>query len=37
MKLRKITTIVDEVLAEGGAAVDPVARTAVVAAVIENP
>lgn len=37
MKLRKITTIVDEVLTEGGETVDPVARTAVVAAVIENP
>lgn len=37
MKLRKVTTIVDEVLMEGGQAVDPVARTAVVAAIIENP
>src|SRR5690625_3831158 len=37
MKLRKITTIVDEVLMEGGRSVDPVARTAVVAAIIENP
>ncbi|GAA4118722.1 amino acid synthesis family protein [Enteractinococcus coprophilus] len=37
MKLRKITTIVDEVLMEGGKGVDPVARTAVVAAIIENP
>lgn len=37
MQLRKITTIVDEVLLEGGKSVDPTARTAVVAAIIENP
>src|SRR5699024_5721434 len=37
MKVRKITTIIDEVLLEGGKEVDPTARTAVVAAIIENP
>ncbi len=37
MKLRKMTTIVDEVMLEGGRAVEPAARTAVVAAIIENP
>lgn len=37
MKVRKITTIVEEVLLEGGKDVEPAARTAVVAAIIENP
>jgi hypothetical protein len=37
MKIRKITTSVEEVLIEGGVPVDPVARIAVVLAVIENP
>lgn len=37
MKLRKISTIVDEIMMEGGQTVDPAARIAVVAAVIENP
>jgi len=37
MKLRKVFTLVEETLEEGGEAVDPVARIAVVAAVIENP
>lgn len=37
MKVRKITTIIDEVLLEGGKEVEPTARTAVVAAIIENP
>ena len=37
MKVRKITTIVEEVLSEGGRDVEPAARTAVVAAIIENP
>ena len=37
MQVRKITTIIDEVLTEGGRDVDPVARTVVVAAIIENP
>lgn len=37
MDIRKIVTIVDEVHAEGGRAVEPAARVAVVAAVIANP
>ncbi|RAJ56603.1 amino acid synthesis protein [Streptomyces sp. Amel2xB2] len=37
MNVRKIVTYVDEVVTEGGRAVSPPARTAVVAAVIENP
>lgn len=37
MNVRKIVTTVDEVHSEGGAAVSPAARTAVVAAVITNP
>ena len=37
MKLRKIVTIVEETLLEGGEPVDPVHRVAVVYAVIENP
>ncbi|MGW6697442.1 amino acid synthesis family protein [Nocardia sp. NPDC055049] len=37
MNIRKIVTIVEEVLTEGGRAVTPPARLAVVAAVIENP
>lgn len=37
MRVRKIVTHVEEVLAEGGRPVDPAARVAVVAAVIENP
>ncbi|GAA1791099.1 amino acid synthesis family protein [Planosporangium flavigriseum] len=37
MKLRKILTIRDEVTVEGGKLVEPVAETAVVLAVIENP
>lgn len=37
MKLRKLTTIVDEVLTEGDRTVSPTARTVIVAAVIENP
>jgi hypothetical protein len=37
MKIRKIITIVDETLLEGGQAVSPAARVAVVAAIIENP
>ena len=37
MNVRKIITIVDEVRTEGGRPVDPAARVAVVAAVIENP
>src|SRR5699024_11283983 len=37
MKLRKITTIVDEITCEGGRPVEPAARTAVVTAIIENP
>lgn len=37
MEIRKIVTIVDEVHAEGGRPVEPVARVAVVAAVIANP
>ena len=37
MNVRKITTIVEEIVSEGGQAVEPVARVAVVAAVIDNP
>ena len=37
MKLRKIVTVVEETLTEGGRPVDPAARVAVVAAIIENP
>lgn len=37
MKLRKITTVVDDVHREGDRAVNPSARTAVVLAVVENP
>lgn len=37
MKVRKIVTVVEEVHEEGGRAVDPPARVAIVAAVIENP
>ncbi len=37
MNIRKIVTLVDEVLTEGGRPVDPPARTVVVVAVIENP
>lgn len=37
MNVRKIVTVVDEVLTEGGRPVEPAARVAVVAAVIENP
>ncbi|MEU1980869.1 amino acid synthesis family protein [Nocardia sp. NPDC019395] len=37
MNVRKIATIVEEILLEGGRPVAPVARVAVVAAVIENP
>lgn len=37
MRLRKITTIVEEIVSEGGRPVEPAARIAVVAAVIKNP
>lgn len=37
MKIRKIVTIVEEIRSEGGREVDPAARVAIVAAVIENP
>ncbi|GAA1098766.1 amino acid synthesis family protein [Tsukamurella spumae] len=37
MKLRKIVTVVEEIRTEGGRTVEPAARVAVVAAVIENP
>ena len=37
MNIRKIVTFVDETVREGGRPVSPVARVAVVAAVIENP
>lgn len=37
MKVRKIVTIVEEVLTEGGRSVEPAAKVAIVAAVIENP
>ncbi|MGA7204159.1 MAG: amino acid synthesis family protein, partial [Specibacter sp.] len=37
MKIRKVVTIVEEIAMEGGRAVSPAARVAIVAAVIENP
>ncbi|MGQ7788237.1 amino acid synthesis family protein [Nesterenkonia sp. K-15-9-6] len=37
MTIRKITTIIEEIHHEGGRVVEPAARVAVVAAVIENP
>lgn len=37
MKVRKITTVVEELATEGGRPVEPVARVAVVAVVIDNP
>ncbi|MDP9886063.1 hypothetical protein J2W21_003588 [Sinomonas atrocyanea] len=37
MNVRKIVTLIDETTREGGRAVEPAARVAVVAAVIENP
>lgn len=37
MKIRKVVTIVEEIASEGGRAVTPAARVAIVAAVIENP
>lgn len=37
MKVRKIVTVVEEIRTEGGREVNPPARIAVVAAVIENP
>jgi hypothetical protein len=37
MNVRKIITLVEETLTEGGRPVDPAARVVVVAAVIENP
>ncbi|MGT2462775.1 amino acid synthesis family protein [Sinomonas atrocyanea] len=37
MNVRKIVTLIDETAREGGRAVEPAARIAVVAAVIENP
>ncbi|MFA4840555.1 MAG: amino acid synthesis family protein [Agrococcus sp.] len=37
MKARRIITIIDETLLEGGRPVSPVARTAVVAAIVDNP
>ncbi|TAP28394.1 amino acid synthesis family protein [Arthrobacter sp. S41] len=37
MNYRKLVTIVEEISTEGGQAVDPVARVAIVAAVIDNP
>ncbi|MGY3565435.1 amino acid synthesis family protein [Sinomonas sp. RB5] len=37
MNIRKIVTLIDETAREGGRAVEPAARVAVVAAVIENP
>ncbi|MGO1545282.1 MAG: amino acid synthesis family protein [Gulosibacter sp.] len=37
MQLRKIVTLLDETLTEGGRPVEPVARVAVVAAIIKNP
>ena len=36
MKVRRIITIVDETLIEGGREVSPAARTAVVAAIIDR-
>jgi hypothetical protein len=35
MNIRSITTIIDEVLTEGGRPVEPAARTAVVLAVVQ--
>lgn len=37
MNVRKIVTIVEETLAEGGREVSPAARVAIVAAVVDNP
>lgn len=37
MNIRKITTVTEEILAEGGRRTDPVITVAAVAAVIENP
>jgi Amino acid synthesis len=37
MNVRKVVTIVEETLTEGGRPVEPVARVVVVAAIIENP
>lgn len=37
MNVRKITTLVEEIIAEGGKAVEPIARVAVVAVIIDNP
>jgi len=37
MKFRKLTTIVEEIAYEGGRPVDPIARVAIVAVVIDNP
>ncbi|WP_026556002.1 amino acid synthesis family protein [Arthrobacter sp. 35W] len=37
MKVRKIVTIIEEITSEGGREVNPPARVAIVAAVIENP
>ncbi|PRA03250.1 peptide synthetase [Arthrobacter sp. MYb229] len=37
MKYRKLVTIVEEIVREGGRDVDPVARVAIVAAVFDNP
>lgn len=37
MNIRKIVTVIDEIHTEGGRPVDPAARVAVVAAVIDNP
>lgn len=37
MRFRKLTTTVEEITYEGGRQVDPIARVAIVAVVIENP
>lgn len=37
LKIRKITTMIEEILDEGGRPVEPAARVAVVAVVIDNP
>lgn len=37
MKVRKVVTIIEEIMQEGGRPVTPPARIAIVAAVIENP
>ena len=37
MNIRKITTLVEEIVTEGGQVVDPIARIAVVAVVVDNP